>query len=32
MKELEEFDLKKKYQEIAARQKEFCTAYEVVKI
>ena len=31
MKELEEFDLKKKYQEIAQRQKEFCTAYEVVK-
>lgn len=31
MKELEEFDLKKKHQEIAQRQKEFCTAYEVVK-
>merc|ERR1719456_655115 len=31
MKELEEFDLKKKLQEISQRQKEFCTMYEVVK-
>merc|ERR550514_1692354 len=31
MKELEEFDLRKKLQEISQRQKEFCTMYEVVK-
>merc|ERR1711988_739182 len=31
MKQLEEFDLKKKLQEISQRQKEFCTMYEVVK-
>merc|ERR1711904_2271 len=31
MKELEEFDLKKKLHEISQRQKEFCTMYEVVK-
>merc|ERR1719498_1834076 len=31
MKQLEEDDLKKKYQEISQKQKEFCTMYEVVK-
>merc|ERR1719159_2320925 len=31
MKQLEEDDLRKKYQEISQRQKEFCTMYEVVK-
>lgn len=31
MKELEEFDLKKKLMEIQQRQKEFCSMYEVVK-
>merc|ERR1711937_786020 len=29
--QMEEFDLKKKLQEISQRQKEFCTMYEVVK-
>merc|ERR1719248_540734 len=31
MKQLEEDDLRKKHQEFSQRQKEFCTAYEVVK-
>ena len=31
MKELEEFDLKKKLADVTQRQKEFCAAYEVVK-
>jgi len=31
MKELAEFDVKKKLYEITMKQKEFCTAYEVVK-
>merc|ERR1719446_1456796 len=31
MKSLEELDLRKKYQEISQKQKEFCTMYEVVK-
>jgi chromosome segregation ATPase len=31
MRELEELDLKKKYQDISQKQKEFCTMYEVVK-
>lgn len=31
MKQLEEFDLKKKLSEASERQKEFCAAYEVVK-
>ncbi|CAD7929488.1 unnamed protein product [Amoebophrya sp. A120] len=31
MKQLEEFDLRKKLAEVTERQKEFCAAYEVVK-
>lgn len=31
MKELEEYDLKKTLSEVTQRQKEFCSAYEVVK-
>ena len=31
MKQMYEFDLRKKLQEVGDRQKEFCAAYEVVK-